>query len=66
MAQQTPKSKKCCTPPQPTARVAGTAPPEATMATWTLSFRLPATQAPAPTPKETIHLRPRSFFLEGE
>ena len=35
-------------------------------AAWTYCYQLPATRAPAPTPKETIHLRTRSFFLEGE
>ena len=39
---------KCCTPPKPTPRVAGTAPLTAAMAAWTSSFDLLPPRAPAP------------------
>lgn len=47
-------------------RMARTAPLTATMVASTSSFRLLAPRALAPIPRSTTHLRPNSFFHEGE
>ena len=47
-------------------RMAGTAPLTAMLVAWTSRVRLLAPRALAPIPRSTTHLRPNSFFHEGE